>query len=332
MPDKRRVTAREVATLAGVSPGTVSKALTGKGAVHPDTRDRILRAAREMGLHGLPEQRDLTVGLITRNPFDRRNAPVMLGVLETFAEHDIAFLVCDGRADALREQFFVDSLRRRRVDGILVAGSSRGSYSRPPLRGVDDLPVVYMVTTSTDPDDVSVVPDNRGGAELAVRHLLSTGRRRIAAVLGPGTEEAAALKTAATRDVLAEHGLDLVMEPLCGDWTEQWGRQATYELLHNVDGVDGIVCGNDMIARGVIEALQSRGVVVPDDTAVIGFDNWSVMVEGSRPRLSSIDLNLPDVGRTAAARMVEAIRGATVPPGRTVIESRLVPHESTALP
>lgn len=126
-------------------------------------------------------------------------------------------------------------------------------------------------------------PDNCGGAELAVRHLLSTGRQRVACILGPQREEAAKLKTAATQEVPAESGLDLVAEPLYGEWSEEWGRQAALQLAHNGVETDGIVCGNDMIARGVTSALQALGMTVPDDIGVIGFDNWSVMAEGNRP-------------------------------------------------
>ncbi|MFI2297194.1 LacI family DNA-binding transcriptional regulator [Isoptericola sp. NPDC019571] len=339
MSDLKRVTARDVATLAGVSPATVSKALSGKGSVHPDTRDRILAAASELGLRSgvdhqrEPASRNLTVGLVTRDPFDRRTSPVLLGVLETFTEHDIAFLVCDGRGDPIREQHFVDSLMRREVDGILVAGGGRGSFSRAPLRGVrDDVPVVYMMTASTQPDDASVIPDNRGGAELAARHLLATGRRRITCILGPRGEQAARLKADATRAVLAEHGLELATEPLYGQWDEQWGRQAALQLVHSQADVDGIVCGNDVIARGATNALQAAGVAVPDSIGVIGFDNWDVMVEGNRPRLSTIDLNLPDVGRRAAEVMVRAIHDGTQSHGTITVEAHLVPRESTAAP
>ncbi|ADI11751.1 transcriptional regulator, LacI family [Streptomyces bingchenggensis BCW-1] len=332
MTEKKRVTARDVAAVAGVSPGTVSKALSGKGSVHPDTRERIVEAARGLGLHSLETARDLTVGLVTRDPFDRRTSPVLLGVLETFTEHDIAFLVCDGRGDAIREQHFVESLKRRRVDGILVAGGGSGSFSRPPLRGVEGIPVVYMMTSSTDPDDVSVIPDNQGGAELAVRHLVSTGRRRIACIFGPRREDAAKLKTSATRKALAENGLKLVAEPFYGDWSEQWGRQAALQLIHSGVSVDGIVCGNDVIARGATSALQALDIAVPEEIGVIGFDNWKVMVEGNRPRLSTIDLSLSEVGRAAAAQMVRALRGEEVKKGPIIIECQLVPHESTALP
>ncbi|MEO3755590.1 LacI family DNA-binding transcriptional regulator [Streptomyces sp. B6B3] len=339
MANRKRVTARDVAELAGVSPGTVSKALSGRGAVHPDTRERILEAARELDLRSgralaPPDPvRNLTVGLVTQEPFSRRRtSPLLLGAMEKLAEHDIASLMCDGRGDPIREQHFVESLLRRRVDGILVAGSGGESLTRPPLRGVTGVPVVYLMTASTDPGDASVVPDDRGGAELAARHLVATGRRRIACVLGPRREEASGIKTAATREALSEHGLDLAAEPLYGPWSEQWGRQATLQLVHNGVPVDGLICGNDMIARGATDTLQALGVPVPREIGVIGYDNWTVMAEASRPQLSSIDPNLTEVGTVAATRMIEAIHHGSPTPGVTAVACDLVPRESTAVP
>ncbi|RKN12413.1 LacI family DNA-binding transcriptional regulator [Streptomyces radicis] len=338
MANRKRVTARDVAALAGVSPGTVSKALSGRGAVHPHTRERILAAARELDLrtrhvpNERPAARNLTVGLVTQEAFSkRRTSPLLLGAMEKFAEHDIAFLLCDGRGDPIREQHFVESLLRRQVDGILVAGSGSGGPRRPPLRGAIDVPVVYMMRASTDPDDVSVVPDDRGGAEMTARHLIATGRRHIACVFGPRREDAAKIKTAAVLSVLAEHGLSLAAEPLCGPWGEQWGRQATMQLIHSGTRIDGLICGNDMIARGATGMLQTLGIMVPHEVGVIGFDNWTVMVEANRPQLSSIDLNLTEVGMVAAEKMVEAIQKGTRTAGVTTIECDLIPRESTAV-
>ncbi len=337
MVKPNRVTARDVAVRAGVSPATVSKALSGRGAVHPDTRDRILVVARELDfksphLGRLDATSPRTVGLVTRDPFGRRTAPVLLGAVEALAERDIAVLVCDGRADLIREQYFVDSLLQRRVDGILVAGGPHGSFTRPPLRGDVAVPVVYMMSASTDPDDISVVPDDSGACRLATHHLVETGRRHIACILGPQREEAAKAKTAATTAALAEHGLSLVTDVLFGHWNEQWGRQAALQLLRADGPLDGIVCGNDLIARGAIAALQEAGLSVPGDVAVVGFDNYHAMVEGSRPQLTSIDLNLAEVGRVAAAELIRSIDAGRPRPGATTtIECQLVPRESTAV-
>lgn len=338
MKDQKRVTARDVAALASVSPGTVSKAFSRNGPVHPDTRARIFDAARELGFRGVPDDvpeiagRTRTVGLVTRDPFDRRTAPMLLGLLERLTEHDIAFLVCDGRGDPIREQYFIDSLQRRQVDGYIVSGSEPGTFSRRSLATHVDAPVVYAMTTSTNDSDISVVPDNRGGVELAARHVLQTGRRRVVCVLGPAHEDAAHQKESVTRAILQANGLDLVAPPLCGQWDEEWGRQAARQLVHDEVHFDAVICGNDVLARGVCSTLQGLGMSVPGDVAIVGFDNWGLMVEANRPRLTSVDLRLPEVGRVAAQKLIDAIEGRPPAPGTTYIESRLVARESTALP
>jgi ABC-type xylose transport system substrate-binding protein len=110
-------------------------------------------------------------------------------------------------------------------------------------------------------------------------------------------------------------------------WSEAWGRQATTDLLQAAPDLDAVFCGSDQIARGVLDALREGGRAVPDDVAVIGFDNWSAMIEGSRPALSTVDLDIETIGRLAARHLVSAIKGDR-PPRRTVVTPRLVLRDS----
>src|SRR6201999_4015570 len=93
------------------------------------------------------------------------------------------------------------------------------------------------------------------------------------------------------------------------EWTEEWGRQATDVLLRSVAHLDAIFCGNDQIARGVADALREAGRRVPDDVAVVGFDNWEVIAVASRPPLTTGDMNLRELGRAAGERLLAAIEG-----------------------
>jgi LacI family transcriptional regulator len=97
--------------------------------------------------------------------------------------------------------------------------------------------------------------------------------------------------------------------PYYGEWSEEWGRQATAALLRSAPDVDAIFCGNDQIARGAADAVREAGRNVPDDVALVGFDNWDVMAEACRPPLTTVDMNLRDLGRTAAERLLAAIEG-----------------------
>jgi LacI family transcriptional regulator len=308
------VTITDVARLAGVSAGTASKALNGRGGISADTAERVRQAAERLGYQpnalarGLLTGRSFTVGLITTDSFGRFSIPVMQGAEDALGPGRISVFLCDSRDDRIREQHYLRTLLERRVDGIIVTG--RRQDPREPIGRGLPVPVVYAMTHSTDPDDLSLIPDDEEGGALAVRHLLSTGRTNIGHVTGPRRFKAAVLRAAGAQKALAAAGLELAGgEPLYGEWTEEWGRQATDVLLRSAADLDAIFCGNDQIARGVADAAREAGRRVPDDLAVVGFDNWEVIAAVSRPPLTTVDMNLRELGRAAGERLLAAIEG-----------------------
>lgn len=328
----RLVTIRDVAALAGVSVGTASKALNDRGTLRAETRQRVREAAERLGFEAnaaartLKAGRTYTVGMITTDSIGRFSIPLMLGAEDALGAGQMSVLLCDARDDPIREQYYLRTLLTRRVDGIVVTG--RRAQARPPLGTALSVPVVYAFVSSTDPADCSVVPDEAGGAAKAIEHLTAIGRRRIAHVTGPEHHSSAHVRAAAAADAL-------VRPPLFGEWSEAWGRQAGAMLLGDGtgpdgDAVDGVFAGNDQIARGVVDTLRAAGRRVPEDVAVIGFDNWDVMVSASQPPLSSVDMDLDGLGRTAANLLLAAINGEPAP-GRHVRPCRLVLRESTAV-
>lgn len=328
----RRATVRDVAALAGVSPGTVSKALNNTGQISSTTRARIKAAATELDFRpnelarSVFGRRSFTVGVITTDSFERFSVPVMLGAEDALGAGRMSAFLCDSRDDPIRERHYIDVLLGRRVDGIIVTG--RTSNPRPPIQVRDAVPVVYALTPSADSRDCSVVVDDESAGRLAGEHLLGLGRRRIGHVTGPVSFDAVRRRRTGLRTALADAGLALTGEPLHGSWTEAWGRQATQILLRSQPKLDGLYCGSDLIARGALDALRDSGRRVPADVAVTSTDNWSILVEGSRPPLTSVDMGLYDVGRVAARRLLEAIDGT---PGSGVerVPCQLVVRAST---
>ena len=323
----------DVAARAGVSLGTASKVLNRRGALRPETRAKVLSAAEELGFvpnalaRSLLSGRSFTVGLIASDVVGRFSIPVMLGVEDTLGAGRIAVLFCDGRGDPIREEHYLRSLLSRRVDGIIVAGGQ--TDPRPPIGGAVPVPVVYAWTPSTDPLDTSVVPDHEAGAYAAVRHLLGTGRERVGHVTGPQQFRSVELRAAGAIRALADEGLELAPPGvLYGDWSEAWGRQAAAVLARSCPDVDAVFCGNDEIARGVAEGLRDLGRRIPEDVALIGFDNWEIMSAHARVPLSTVDMDLHEVGRTAAQRLLEAIDGHRSH-GVEFLPCRLLPREST---
>lgn len=329
----KNVTLKDVALLAGVSVATASKALNGRSYVHPQTRERVEEAARKISFtpnslaKGLLAGKSGTVGLLTNDLVGRFGLPVLMGAEDAFGTGKMSVLLCDARGDTIRESYHLQALLARRVDGLIVVGSS--TDPRPSLGPDLPIPVVYAYSPSEDPTDLSLVPDNIGGGSLAVDHLLSVGRRNIAHITGERGYLAARDRAAGAVQRLAEAGMEPVGgQVLYGDWSEAWGRSATGALLDRHPETDAIFCGSDQIARGALDTVRSRGLAVPRDIAIIGFDDWQVLTLGSRPQLSSVDMDLEALGRTAAQRLFAAISGTE---GRGVQHSacRLVARGST---
>ncbi len=326
-------TIADVAALAEVSVGTASKALNGRGQLRAETRERVRAAAQRLGFYpnalarGLLEGRTYTVGLITTDSFGRFTIPIMLGVEDALGAGQISVFLCDGRDDPIREQHYVRTLLARRVDGIIVTG--RRADPRPPIGTDMPVPVVYAMTQSTNPDDCSVAPDDEAGGRMAVAHLLAIGRVRIGHITGPERFLAARLRAHGACDALAEAGLALAAPgALHGEWSEEWGRQATHIILRASPDIDAIFCGSDQIARGVADALRESGRRVPADIALVGYDNWEVVAPACRPPLTTVDMNLAQLGRYAAERLLDAIEGEPAR-GLHTLPCELVVREST---
>ena len=333
MTETRPVTIADVAALAGVSIGTVSKALNGRGQLRAQTRDRVLAAADQLGFRpsplarGLLSGRSYTVGLITTDSFGRFTIPVMMGAEDGLGQGELSVLLCDGRSDPIREQHYVRTLLSRKVDGIIVTG--RRTDLRPPIAATLPVPVVYVMTQSENPDDISLIPDDEHGGELATAHLASSGRTQIAHITGPERFLCARQRATGVSRVLDEAGLALATGRVhYGEWSEGWGRQAAHTVLRADPDVDAIFCGSDQIARGVADALREAGRRIPDDIALVGYDNWDVFAQTSRPPLTTVDMCLTELGQLAARKLLAEI-GGEPSHGPERLPCRLVIREST---
>ncbi|MGZ0150321.1 LacI family DNA-binding transcriptional regulator [Kribbella sp. WER1] len=315
----------DVAALAGVSAGTASKALNNTGQLSDATRERVRRAAEQLGFtpdargRALSSGRTFTVALVTTDSTGRFSIPIMRGVEDVLSAGELATVLCDTRDDPLRELTYLRSMVARGVDGFVVTG--RRTEPRPPIDV--PIPVVYALAASTDPSDASVIVDDAAGAAAAIEHLQDLGRQRIAHITGPSNHRSATERAEA---VVSTAGDALCGEPLYGEWSERWGRQATDVVLRQ--NPDAISCGSDQIARGVCDRLRELGRSVPEEIAVTGYDNWSVMTEASRPPLTTVDPRLEDLGRRAATLLLKALSGK---PHRGVLTlpARLITREST---
>jgi LacI family transcriptional regulator len=268
-----------------------------------------------------------TVGLLTNDLEGRFSIPILMGAEDAFGANKVSVLLSDARGDSIREAHHLRALLGRRVDGLIVVGSD--TDPRPTLGHELPVPVVYAYAPSLDDTDSSLTPDNVGAGVIAVEHLVSLGRTRIAHVTGEHGYAAARDRVTGIERALAEAGLQLLGgKALYGSWSESWGRAGAQVVLERDPEVDAIICGSDQIARGALDALRERGVPVPQQVAIMGFDNWTVIAADSRPPLTTVDMNLELLGRRAAERLSRAINGEEAA-GTELLPCKLVVRGST---
>ncbi|QRM57123.1 LacI family DNA-binding transcriptional regulator [Sinorhizobium sp. BG8] len=324
-----RATIHDVAREVGVSVSTVSKALNDSGRMAVETRARIKQVAEDIGFRpsalarGLLFNRSFTIGLLTNDTYGRFTLPVMAGVSEALVDKGVSVFLCAIEDDPALGKVHVDAMLDKQVDGIIATGKRIDRSLPVDLSGLS-VPVVYAFTEGA-PDSVTLTSDDAHGAGLATEWLIGLGRKKLVHITGP--EDFASVRE--RRKAFRAHaGADA--EVLCGIWAESWGHEAIAELWARdaEERPDGIVCGNDQIARGVIDALRERGVRVPDDVSVVGFDNWEIMAAQARPPLTSVDMNLKELGKEAGRTMLALAEGKYVEPGLRKLPCRLVVRRS----
>ncbi|GAU87027.1 LacI-type transcriptional regulator [Bosea sp. BIWAKO-01] len=314
-----RVTIYDVALAARVSTATASKALNDSGRMTQETRERIKRIAQELGFRpnalarSLTRKRSFTVGLLTNDTYGRFTLPVMAGISEGLIDHGVSVFLCAVENNPELARIHVDAMLDKQVDGIIATGKRTDKPLPVDLTHLS-VPVVYALTAGPS-DGLTLVPDDRRGAEQAVRHLLAQGRRRIAHITGPSDFGVVHERELACTQVLAEAAQATDLGTLFGSWSEHWGHQAVETLWSGPEVPDGVFCGNDQIARGVVDALRERGVNVPCDVSVVGFDNWEIVARETRPPLTTIDMNLKELGRQAGLALVRQVNGEAVEKG-----------------
>ncbi len=323
-----RVRIYDVAQAAGVSVATASKALNDTGRMAEETRSRVKRIATELGFRpnamarALISKRSFTIGLLTNDTYGRFTLPVMAGVSEALVDQGVSVFLCTIEDDPALGRVHVDAMLDKQVDGIIASGKRIDRRLPVDLSNLH-IPVVYAFTDGPD-DAVTLVSDDAQGSRAAVEWLVGLGRRRIVHVTGPETFFSVRERAGAFRSVAGAEA-----PVLNGSWSEAWGHEAVARLWSAPgDRPDGIFCGNDQIARGVVDALRERGVAVPEMVSVVGFDNWEIVAAATRPPLTTVDMNLKELGREAGRLILALAEGKSVAPGVRKLPCQLVVRDS----
>jgi LacI family transcriptional regulator len=322
-----RIRIYDVARVAGVSVATASKALNDTGRMTDATRSRVKQTALALGFRpnamarALTQQRSFTIGLLTNDSYGRFTLPVMAGINEALVDQGVSVFLCGIEDDAALGKIHVDAMLDKQVDGIIATG--KRIDRRLPV-DLSDLPVPVVYAFTQGPDDaVTLVSDDAQGAREATEWLLGLGRHRLVHVTGPDNFASVAARAGAFREAAGA-----AAPVLHGTWSEAWGHEAVMQLWQQDTPPDAIFCGNDQIARGVVDALRERGVAVPADVSVIGFDNWEIVAAATRPPLTTVDMNLKELGRVAGRLILDLADGKPVEPGIRTLPCKLVVRQS----
>jgi LacI family transcriptional regulator len=333
---KRSPTIGDVARRAGVSPTTVSFVLNDVAgrSIPENTRRRVRASARELRYRPnaaaklLRTNRSHAFGFITdeiaSTPFA---GDIIKGAQDaSWEDGNILMIVNTGEKRKI-EGAAVEMMLERRVEGIIYAAMYHRAVEPPT--GCREVPTVLLNCYSEDGSWTSVVPDEVSGGCTATEVLLRKGHRRVGFInLGPGVP-AAAGRLEGYQRALEAHGVtfdDALVR--YGDGTACGGYRCAKELMRVPEPPPAIFCGNDPTAMGAYEALKEYGLRIPDDVAVVGFDNQELIAAQLRPTLSTVALPHYEMGRWAVSHLIEQADHGKEPPTRHAIGCPYVERES----
>jgi LacI family transcriptional regulator len=330
-----RVTSHDVARAAGVSQSTVSRVLRNHPAITEETRQRVLAAVATLGYtpselgRSLVTQSTRTIGMVVtdlENPF----YPYLIAPLhDELSSLGYRMLLVTDAEDANVSQHLLG----RSVDGVVLTTTTLDS-SLPAELAAHDVPFVFLTREADDIVADAAVVDNALGASLMATEVLRHGHRRIGAVLGPENTSTGRDRERGLRVTLATH--DLSLDDCLvrhGPFVTNTGYAGTVELMALPSSPSIVVCGNDSIALGAMNAARSLGLSVPADLSIVGFDDlpmaaWEIV------ELTTVHQPMDDMARSAARLLVDRVEGRAEPgrARRTVFEPKLIIRSTLGAP
>jgi LacI family transcriptional regulator len=332
MAEKNRTTIADIADRANVSKSTVSRVLTGNSRVADDKRDAILQAMDELDYQpnifaqGLASGRSLTIGILTQNFGSPSYDAILRGIIQGFLDSNYSPIFADGRWQPEAEVQALHSLIDRRVDGLIVVGGlSAGDVL---VRIADELPLIVVGRTIPELAGRCVAVDNFGAAYNVTQHLIEAGHQQIVHITGDLSHQDASERRAGYVQALQDAGIalnqDLIVE---GNFRRQSGLIAVEMLFTRGHTFSAIFAANDQMAFGARLALYRRGIRVPDDISLIGFDDQSdsaYMI----PPLTTVRQPAVDMGKAAARYILDLLHGKPV--DLNLMPAQLIVRESVA--
>lgn len=325
----------DIARRCGVSKATASLALNGKPGVSPETRRLVLEVAKKLNYRphasarSLVLQRTDTIGVIAPDLSSPFYAEVMRGVEEEAVHQGFFLILTTTLGNPEREGFCLRLLRERRVDGILFITPRGNDYLVREINA-DGFPVAVLDREIRDEDGVvEVVVDNYGGALQAMEHLLGCGYRRIGFINGVPDIQASQERLRAYRDALQGRGIRAPKKWVEVGWfLPEGGYQAMLRLLRVSPRLEAVFVACDWMALGAMRAIHEQGLRIPEDIAVVGFDDVPLAAQ-TNPPLTTVRQPMTEMGRVGVRLLARLIGKQELPQTKVVLPTELVVRNTT---
>ena len=333
--DGARATLRDVARIAGVHPGTVSRALNPEteALVRDETVRRVRQVATELGYRpnpharGLKTNRSYTIGVIVPDIQNPLFPPIIRGLDDRLGEAGYTPLIANTDNDPARERVDFEAMRARQVDGIVTA-TARVEHELLDEISAAGIPLVLVNRRVQDGSLPSATADDHAGARLAVEHLVELGHTRIAHLAGPQDVSTGTQRFEGFDEAMRDAGLDPGPVRAGRAFTEPEGARLCAELLDSGEPFTAIVAGNDLMALGCYDVFAARGVACPRDVSVVGFNDMPFAARFNPP-LTTIGIPHYEIGVAAADLLLERLQGRGDGPAEVVLPAHLIVRGST---
>jgi len=335
-----RISIKDVAARAGVSPTTVSHVLNDSPGkrITEDTRARVRKAADELGYRAsdvarsLRLQRSQLLALVSDHIATTPHAGrIILGAQEAASKRGWLLLLVNSGGDPETEAAEIRALRQRQVDGFIYATMYHREVTLPDQ--LDGVPTVLLDARMGDPSVASVVPDEALGGQTAAQVLIDAGHRCIGFINNVDDIPATRGRLAGFRMAMERSGLAVDDSLIVAEVSvAEGGYRAGRVLLSRTDRPTALFCFNDRMAMGVYQAASELGLRIPGDLSVVGFDNQELIADGLRPGLTTIELPHHEMGVWAVDALIDRIESPDTEPAQIELPCPLVVRASVDVP